>query len=413
MNPLETDHYDFDVEASIIGWCLTDQSLPAKLFSLLPDHFYSSCHRDIWKAICKLRRSGDPITPFTIAPFIDNKEAFEDCGGVYKYLAGTISASLIHPFPESQEKYLIGLAKKRSLQFACIRMNGSEEAAAAVAAAARDVLDVNCPEEFFDNYEITVKILDNLKQNIKPISTGISKLDEAMDGGIYPKKSYGFAARKKMGKTILAGTISHNLNLQGIKHLFICGEMSPQEIQQRSLCRIVDAYPSAFRSNYGKSYDFEKKIAQAAHDMPRNIIYRNAPGLTFDDLKNMVENAINIHQVKGIILDYWQLVGGKTKGQSDTSHLDEVAQWIADYCRKKDIWSIVMAQINQEGNTRGGEGIRLAFDQVYELKAPGDDPSRSGRWLEMRDTRYTKWLNIGSENSPDLTLEEKGLYFRL
>ena len=68
-------------------------------------------------------------------------------------------------------------------------------------------------------------------------------------------------------------------------------------------------------------------------------------------------------------------------------------------------------KINQEGNTRGGEGLRLAFDQVYHMRAPNDDPSRSGRWLEMIDTRYTKWANIGSETAPGLTLEEKGLYF--
>ena len=48
-----------------------------------------------------------------------------------------------------------------------------------------------------------------------------------------------------------------------------------------------------------------------------------------------------------------------------------------------------MAQINQEGNTRGGEGIRLAFDQVYVLRAPDEMSGRSERWLEM-STRGTR-----------------------
>jgi len=146
--------------------------------------------------------------------------------------------------------------------------------------------------------------------------------------------------------------------------------------------------------------------------MPKNVIYRNAPALTFDELKQCLDESVSKFKIKGLILDYWQLVGGKPKSKSNSEHLDEVAQWIADYCRKKDLFSIVFAQINQEGNTRGGEGIRLAFDQVYELKAPKDDPSRSGRWLEMRDTRYTKWINIGSDETSKLFLQEKGLYFQ-
>jgi hypothetical protein len=94
--------------------------------------------------------------------------------------------------------------------------------------------------------------------------------------------------------------------------------------------------------------------------------------------------------------------------------LGEVAQWIAEICRKLDIWALVAAQINQDGNTRGGEGMRLAFDQVYHLQPVGQDGgdiTLPGRWLEMMDTRYTQWANIGSPDMAGLMLNEKGLFF--
>jgi hypothetical protein len=96
--------------------------------------------------------------------------------------------------------------------------------------------------------------------------------------------------------------------------------------------------------------------------------------------------------------------------------LDEVAQWFADFGRKNGIWTITMAQINQDGNTRGGEGIRLAFDQVYKIRGMGEeekeeDISRPDRWIEMMDTRYTEWMNIGSQLQPGLFMNPKGPFF--
>ena len=59
------------------------------------------------------------------------------------------------------------------------------------------------------------------------------------------------------------------------------------------------------------SLAFQKKIVDTAFASKKNIIYRNAPGLTFDDLKRYVLLARMQKKITGFILDYWQLVGGK------------------------------------------------------------------------------------------------------
>ena len=79
----------------------------------------------------------------------------------------------------------------------------------------------------------------------------------------------------------------------------------------------------------------------------------------------MVGRAIVRHGIKGVILDYWQLVGGKVRNESEEFHLRNIAQWLADTCRKHSIWALVAAQVNQEGNTRGGEGLKLACDVYF------------------------------------------------
>lgn len=395
-------NHSLDAEAGLIGHVLMKPEIIFSLHELEPKHFFSQHHALIWQEIQDLNAKYQPISLFTVAAKLPPAE-YQEAGGVNKYLAGCISHALWHLRPDDLKEYLIELWNKRELELAC-----KHEDLDKVIEAVKGFEKTRHKQPFVDNVKVTENIIESMKLNEKAYSTGIDKLDECMDGGIYPKKSYGFAARKKMGKTIMAATLSHNLNMQGVKHLFICGEMSPEEIQQRVLCRIMDRKSGAFRLDRER---MALQISQKLNDMPRNVIYRNAAGLVFDELKSMLDSAVEMHAIKGFILDYWQLVGGKRKNQNTAEHLDEVAQWIADYTRKKGLFSIVFAQINQEGNTRGGEGIRLAFDQVYELKAPEDDPSRSGRWLEMRDTRYTAWLNIGSETQDGLILNQTGLYF--
>jgi replicative DNA helicase len=211
-----------------------------------------------------------------------------------------------------------------------------------------------------------------------------------------------------MGKTILASTISYNLAKQDVRHLFIAGEMSSVEVHQRLLAREMGCYGSMFRTK-AKDPIFQERVRYAAKQISDNLLYQSAPHLTFDGMKALVCEAVHAG-AKGFILDYWQLVGGKDSRTSTAEHLEHVAQWIADYCRKEKIWAVVFAQLNQDDNTRGSEGIRLAFDQMYKINR--EPEGRSGMWLEMMETRYTPWQDVGGENSPAFWLEEHGPYFR-
>jgi replicative DNA helicase len=411
--PIEKETSNINSEYAVIGWVLSDVGILANMSDLRPNHFHSLQHAQIWQAIESLYAKDEPITPFSIAPLVD-VSIFGGQGEAIKYMTGSLVSTINNPFPLGHKKHIIQLAQLREVENACKAASGKSDATEAMRIMQESIDHIRAgaqTQEFQDSLEVTNSILKALADNKAPDSTGLPRLDEAMGGGLYAGKCYGFAARKKMGKTTLAGTISHNLNMGGVKHLFICGEMSPEEIQQRILSRALNVYASAFRNEYGKKTDFSERIANYAAHAPRNALFKNAPGLTFDQLKEIYQTAIDKHGVKGVILDYWQLVGGKDSRQSDAAHLDAVAQWIADYSRKRGIWTIAMAQINQEGNTRGGEGLRLAFDQVYQLKALEDDPSSSGRYLEMMDTRYTKWGNIGSENRDGYRFDEKGTYF--
>ena len=57
---------------------------------------------------------------------------------------------------------------------------------------------------------------------------------------------------------------------------------------------------------------------------------------------------------------------------------------------------------------RGGEGLRLACDQYYTLNRDiGDEYA----WLEMGESRYTMYEDVGDKNSPGLILKKNGPHF--
>lgn len=408
-----------EIEQSLLGVFLTNNSSFLHIGQLRAAHFYEPLHQRLFSAMQKEWQAGHKFDPLTLKRAFEHDEALVDIGGAL-YLVRLAATAVVIGSIADYARAIIELAQKRALLEVCESagreiISSSSTSPTEIAMSLTGKLQESVTQFessiFHDDFEVTEQILSDMRRDTKPYETGYSLLDTAMEGGLYPGKCYGFAARKKMGKTILAGSISHNLNMAGIRHLFVCGEMSPAEIQKRTLARQLHVNQSMFNSRSGKTAEFMQRVASVALKSRRAMIYKNAPGLTFEDLKNHILLARMQRNITGFILDYWQLVGGKRKGQSDASHLDEVAQWIADVCRKYDMWAITMAQINQEGNTRGGEGIRLAFDQVYILHAPEDDPARSERWLEMSDTRYTPWRSVGSATKPAFYLNEKGPHF--
>jgi replicative DNA helicase len=402
---------NIEAEQAVLGALLVNNEAMLYIGQLRSENFYEPLHQQIFAVICDWFDKGQTVNPLTLKTIFTAD---------YKYLNNlAVNASLVKDI-STYYSIIMDYARRRRMrdifqEGQVVLSDFDNYKAEDIAITASQKLQKSLSDAdskmFQNDAEVIESVLNDLKSDVTPYQTGYEKLDTAMAGGLYPGKSYGFAARKKLGKTILAGCISQNLNEKGVRHLFICGEMSPSEVHKRTLGRLMRVKSGAFYDAGRNSLAFQQAIAAHAITSKKNIIYKNAQGLTFEDLKRYVLLARMQKKITGFILDYWQLVGGKRKGQSTAEHLDEVAQWVADTCRKYDLWSIVMAQINQEGNTRGGEGIRLAFDQVYVLRAPDDDAGRSERWLEMSDTRYTQWRSVGSEKNPGFYLNEHGPHF--
>lgn len=404
---------NLEMEQTLLGAVLSLPQTARDATFLKPSDFAYEPHGTIWTEIQRRFDTGETISLVGVSQSLG--EDLRDYGGT-KFLVGLTKMVFAAPYVEAWAQELKSLSLRRSaiqimadatekLNDLTGEANAEEQIADTLVMLERATREGTLRMQ--TDREIREDEVSALSRPVLCYSTGFHCLDDTMGGGIMRRKAYAFAGRMKSGKTLLASQISHALNRQNVRHAYFACEMGAGQIEHRAMATELGVNSLYFLDNRTRQNPgFIARAGSVATQSKGNILYRDAPGLTFDQLRRDVTHAILGRGAEGFIVDYLQLVGGKRKGITQAEHLDELSQWIAEVCYKRNVFAIVLCQLNQEGNVRGGEGIKLAFDQVYELRRSlgGEGPDA---WLEMMATRYTKWQDAGSEISPAFLLDTK------
>lgn len=308
------------------------------------------------------------------------------------------------PGDDNYRKILKELSTKRKLYAMVKEMDAllpSRDSTELLLSLKRVVDDGIDPREIKTDAQVRADIETSLSLPKSCYPTGLGHVDEAMGGGLYEGFTYGFCGAEKAGKTTIAHTISYQLKCP---HLYIAMEMGSTQIEQRNVARELGINSLEFLK---RPEGLRGRLAAGSG----NRFYYDAPGAMLDDILHQVGMTQLKHGIKGFILDYWQLVDGQQKGESEERHLRRVAQGVANFARKNKLWCILLAQMNKEGQLFGGNGLRKACDQLYMIQQC--EQPKNGRWLDLNASRYTERKTVGSDTQPCLWLETSvGPYFK-
>lgn len=409
---------NYEAEQELLGALLfANEILPRVATILRPEDFADHVHGRIFSAIAEQIRLGRAASPLTLKDQFDRDPALSSQGGA-RYLVRLMAGCSRIRCAEDVAHVVRDLAGRRKL----IQLAGElaaeardvrgDRSAATIAAEASSTLITEVSSAAGDSVEIAdvaEEFVNGMDAPIVRHATGLPSLDGILAGGLYPGKLYGLIARMKAGKTTLLSTIAYNAASTGARIRYIPLEMGRQQITQRLLARKMGVNSLAFLDE--KTRRQGPFITRAAHAA---VWLRNLP-LRFDggyrsslaDIRQTVARAAMVERCQGVIVDYLQLVTGQQRGQSQASHIDEVTQSLAEMVQRYGIWIIVAAQENQDGNVRGGEGLRNAADWTGKLHkvtlAGGSDRA----WIETMDSRYTLRRDAGSDGSPAFLLDVK------
>lgn len=408
-----------ELEQALLGAILTNNAAYNRVSSRLrPEHFHIEVHGAIYAACGRLVADGKVASPLTLKAYFDGSRDLEASGGA-EYLFDLVDAVITVSGAEDYAGQIIDLWQRREALTACrdaaadlARPDLGRPASEIVTALFSDV-DRICKQAGQGERrrrDVLHDLYESMKRPSACHSTGFRLLDRAMGGGLHAGRLYGVMARKKQGKTNLAGSISYQLNERGIRHAYIALEMGDTQIEQRQVARALGFNALRFLDELWRSdVRNQQRVADYAVSAPDNVVYVNRPGMTFDDLRRAVYDLHNREGIGGIFLDYLQLIAREDMRETEASFHGRVAQWLADTAKRLGIWIFVLCQENQDGNVRGGEGIRLACDQMYRL---AKDDNTDCAWLSMLDSRYTPFQDVGSESNPSMALNKRvGPYF--
>jgi replicative DNA helicase len=403
---------NYEAEQALLAGLLADNRQISRVADIVgADHFADALHGRIFQAIDDLQRQGKTANFLTLKTKFDADPALAEAGGA-RYLAQLENAVVTMLGLPDYAMTIRDLANRRR----CVEIaeglasaaadvdNSIDTAASEIASTLRDV--VAGEQEIRTNADYAEEVVRDLQTRSIKYSTGLPRLDKALGGGLYPGKLVSIAARKKVGKTVLLGTMSFNLNWGGNPHGFFALEMGPKQIEHRQMARRMQMNSMRFLVSRDKA--LIEGAADYAATVPRNCFYEDAPGITLADLERRIMRLVIRKRIVGFFLDYWQLVEGKNGRDTEEWHLRTVAQRLANLCRREGIWGVVAAQINQDGNTRGGEGLRLASDVYFALQRDRDSEEA---WLEMQDSRYTPYRSVGTKERAGLRLDSNGPWF--
>ena len=245
--------------------------------------------------------------------------------------------------------------------------------------------------------EIASEAIKSIREIKQKTVTGIDSLDLMMQGGLQPKRLYGVGASYGEGKTILLGTISDNLDRQQTPHLFISLETPPEDIELRSCAKnmglnvssIYDSLDPDHQVFLADADNYVDAMSQSDHTQ-----YDYSPQATIDEIIRKILSTKSKYNIQGFIIDYYQLIRGRQKGQTLDEFFDDVADRLASICRTENLWGIITAQLEENGRMKTN-GLYRSCSLFLRLCRDTDE---NKTWFITEKSNYTPYTDNGNES---------------
>ena len=357
--------HDIDAEESVIGSILIEGEALNKISFLQPGDFYREKNRWCFEACTSLFERGEAINQVTVAHELTlHDDHLEGVGGV-PYLAHLVSNV---PTSVHIEQYA-QIVQRTSVMRQIIRageriteigFEGGPDADASLSKAeemlygvrsGRNTRDFEPLRHFLDIYMEQSGALASDADNISPIVSGFSQIDELLAGGLQRSDLVILAARPSLGKSALALNMARNAASQG----FVIGvyslEMSGEQIAMRLLASESNISSHLIRAGLLRE-DQEIRVLDAVGALSDLPLYID--DTPFQNIMELRGKARRLQAERGLdmlIIDYLQLI--------DTGHNDnravalgEVSRSLKGLARELDIPVLACAQLSRAADQR-------------------------------------------------------------
>jgi replicative DNA helicase len=377
-NSLRVPPQNIDAEKSVLGALMLDKDAIINVANVVRiGDFYHDNHNLIFEAMLELYEKHEPIDVLSLSNRLEEKGQLEKIGGS-SYLT-----SLVNSVPSSSNAahYAKVVQKKSTLRKLIVVASEISELGYREDEDVEKVLDTaeqklfGVSQKYIKQDFVSIKsILESAFNRIDELHRGDHKLRGVptgypdMDGilaGFQKSDLIILAARPSIGKTSLALDLARQVAVQqkvpvGIFSL----EMSSDQLIDRMLSAQsgVDLWRlRTGRLKTGDSDDDFQRIGEAMGILSEAPIFIDDAGsANVMEMRTMARRLQSEHNVGLIIIDYLQLMEGRSGGDNRVNEISEISRALKQLARELNIPIIALSQLSRAVESRSPQIPKLS-----------------------------------------------------
>lgn len=353
--------HDDAAELAVLGAMFLDREAASLALEMLTgEDFYRPDHRQVFEAAEELYHSGVPIDMITVKNKLEEKQVFEQIGGL-PFLANIStsvgsSANMRHYVAIVEEKSVLRRLIRTANNISQMSYEGKTDVNAIMDTAEKGIFDImqnRHSDQFHHIRDIAVDSIEKIediyrsKGKLTGVPTGFVDFDQKT-AGLQKSDLILLAARPSMGKTAFALNIIQNAAIRSnVPTAVFSLEMSREQLVNRMLCS--EAMLDAQRLRTGELTDSDwADLIQAMGPLSQAPIYiDDTPGVTPMEVRSKCRR-LKVEKGLGlIVIDYLQLMSGNSRNDSRQQEISEISRALKAIAREMEAPVIALSQLSR------------------------------------------------------------------
>lgn len=401
--------HDSDCERVVLGTLLIERDAIHQAREYLSsDIFFEKKHSEIYCAISAVADRGDRADIISVLAEC-RKQGNEIMPYELADIAGCSTFDLMQHVCRLADLHKRRMFRDLGNLLISYSSNESEDIADVLADVSTKLNDIQgeATNHIRTAQEYLEKVYKQVSDNINGTSisgtpTGFRMIDER--GGFKPTNLIILAAESSQGKTSLANYITLNAAESGAPIAFYSMEMSGEQLMMRLAamksgveCTTLDNAPLSTE----QMKCFDVAIGKLEH-LP--IFFDDRSSSNLDTIVSSIRSMKIKYEIKGVVIDYLQILSINKKSASNEETLAEAARKFKNLAKELGVWILCLSQLNRNidnpipsvSRLRGSGQINEAADVTMLLYRP-EVYGRNMRYpepFENTDTRATAMIDV-------------------
>ena len=365
---------NMEAEQSVLGGILIENEAINRVTEILaPEDFYRDTHRKIFNALIDLFERNEPADLITMTNELRKKGELDAVGGA------SYVTSLIDSVPTAANiEYYARIVKEKAILRRLIETSTEiitqsyadrgdvesflDEAEKAIF----EISERRVKPSFFPIKEIvkesfkTIETLFKNKDLVTGVPSGFKELDR-LTSGFQPSDLIIVAGRPSMGKTALCLNIAQYAAIEAkIPVAIFSLEMSKEQLVIRMLCSEAQVEGTRLRTGYLSESDWPKLTMAAGTLSDAPIFIDDTAALSILELRAKARRLKSDHGLGMIIVDYLQLMKGRTRVESRQQEISEISRSLKALSKELNVPVIAVSQLSRKTEERTGNRPQLS-----------------------------------------------------